>query len=736
MLSTTSQLMEYSIATEYLMNNMGYLIVAGGLSYNIPQIFKLKSESGYMIRAGIMSAASLAIIPTAMILPESYPMGLKLIGWGCSFIAGIVFATYGARKLQAKFSLFFSKFTVKNNIRKGSKTDIRYMAKELPAIPQYNPLKYINLKKGIFVGLDEQVKPIYLKNLDDWHKRHFLIVGATRSGKGVAMQYLGIQSLMLGETVVFLDPKGDKYMPHIFKAQCNDLGVPYHYIDLTQDIPQINLIANFNSRDLKNCLVEAFSQREMGSESDVYRKNEQEFLENLAKFICEQNQSANSATTDDNNSNNYNNNIHNRKSLVDICKDYDIERYADKYKSSVSDLNKLVNVPAINAANGKSLSELLAGGGCIYIVGDLLDETMKKIQRFIFCRIVQLARNHANGVSDTNSNSTLFDSVNQNGTNSNINDRNHNEETNITVFADELVAHICRFVAESYTVTLGWNLKIVSAIQDLKLMRGAPADLDPEFLKGAVFGNSQNKLFYRADDIDTADFLSDMTGKIQIEEEQKLVTRNSLNSEKLDKQTRLIQSERNYFDRNMILNLKQFEAVFCSSLPYRKTIASLCKTSPVKVTGQVNGKQLIKPESTDSSENYRESNTQDHAINESYAEGRQYYIQPDDVPESPESQAFLNGWHKELAKHRALIDEITQSGRVKSGAQALAKPENQQTKSASQEQQTNQKTNIDNLNGEYHANQYPESQSESAKSNAARNNQNQKISTAKSDYLF
>ncbi|RTL13439.1 MAG: hypothetical protein EKK54_00165 [Neisseriaceae bacterium] len=733
MLSTTSQLMEYSIATEYLMNNMGYLVVAGGLSYNIPQLFKLKSESGYMIRAGIMSAASLAIIPTAMILPESYPMGLKLIGWGCSFIAGMLFATYGARKLQAKFSLFFSKFTVKNNIRKGSKTDIRYMAKELPAIPQYNPLKYINLKKGIFVGLDEQVKPIYLKNLEDWYKKHFLIVGATRSGKGVAMQYLGIQSLMLGEKVVFLDPKGDKYMPHIFKAQCNDLGVPYHYIDLTQDIPQINLIADFNSRDLKNCLVEAFSQREMGSESDVYRKNEQEFLENLAKFIFEQNQSVNSATTGEaiNGSNYFANDgdriNNNRKSLADICKDYDIERYADKYKSSVSDLNKLLNVAAINAANGKSLSELLAGGGCIYIVGDLLDETMKKIQRFIFCRIVQLARNHANGVFDTNSNSMLLDSVNQNGANSNMNDNNHNEERNITVFADELVAHICRFVAESYTVTLGWNLKIVSAIQDLKLLRGAPADLDPEYLKGAVFGNSQNKLFYRADDIDTADFLSDMTGRIQIEEEQKLVTRNSLNSEKLDKQTRLIQSERNYFDRNMILNLKQFEAVFCSSLPYRKTIASLCKTSPVKVTSEVNGKQLIKPESKDNSENHLENNTHDYATNERYAE-------------SPESQVFLNGWQKELAKHRALIDEITQSGQAKSAPQTnLAIADNQQTKFASQEQQqtkTNQKTNIDNLNGEYHANQYSESQSESANNNAARNSQNQKASTAKSDYLF
>ena len=564
MLQTTNDLMEYSVTAGYLMNNMGYLVAAGGLSYNLPQLFKLKSETGYIVRAGIMSLASFAIIPAAMILPESYPMALKLAAWGCCFMGGIIFTTYGARKLQARFSLLFSRFTIKSSVRRGAKTDIRYMAEELPAIPNYNPLKYVNLKKGLFIGLDENVKPIYLQNTDDWYKRHFLIVGATRSGKGVAMQYLGVQSLMLGETVVFLDPKGDKYMPHIFKAQCDKMGVPYTYIDLTQDTPQINLIADFSARDLKNCLVESFSQREMGSESDVYRKNEQEFLENLANFIVEQNSA---------------------KSLTELCCDYDLSRYADKYKSSVSDLNKLCNIASINAANGKSLSELVAGGGCVYIVGDLLDETMKKIQRFIFCRVVQLARNYSNAA-----------------------DRSGAKEQNITVFADELVAHISRFVAESYTVSLGWGLKIVSAIQDLKLLRGAPTDLDPEFLKGAIFGNSQNKLFYRADDIDTADYLSDMTGKIQIEEEQKIVTRNSLNSEKLDKQTRLTQSERNYFDRNMILNLKQFEAVFCSALSYRSTIASLCKTSPVKVNDGVNGKVLI--ELIEDSDNETNENNQ------------------------------------------------------------------------------------------------------------------------------
>lgn len=654
MLQTTNDLMTYSVTAEYLMNNMGYLVAAGGLSYNLPQLFKLRSETGYIVRAGIMSLASVSIIPAAMILPESYPMALKLVAWGCCFIGGIVFTTYGARKLQAKFSLLFSRFTVKSSVRRGAKTDIRYMAKELPAIPNYNPLKFINLKKGVFVGLDENVKPIYLQNTDDWYKRHFLIVGATRSGKGVAMQYLGVQSLMLGETVVFLDPKGDKYMPHIFKAQCEKQGLPYTYIDLTQDIPQINLIADFTARDLKNCLVESFSQREMGSESDVYRKNEQEFLENLANFITQQNQTDNLQTNSS------------AKSLAELCRDYDLSRYADKYKSSVSDLNKLVNIPAINAANGKSLAELIDAGGCVYIVGDLLDETIKKIQRFIFCRVVQLARNHSN----------LVESL------SNKAEREA-QERNITVFADELVAHVSRFVAESYTVSLGWGLKIISAIQDLKLLRGAPADIDPEFLKGAVFGNSQNKLFYRADDIDTADFLSDMTGKIQIEEEQKIVTRNSLNSEKLDKQTRLTQSERNYFDRNMILNLKQFEAVFCASLTYRSTIACLCKTSPVKApdTNQINGKQLIEVE--------------DNAIMQ--AEGMNHSLANQANDNNNQAHSFVEQWQQQ----------------------------NQQTKATKENH---------NLNGEYHA--HNNQSTTSGTTSTSDNIQVQKASTSKSDYLF
>lgn len=336
----------------------------------------------------------------------------------------------------------------------------------------------------------------------------------------------------------------------------------------------------------------------------------------------------------------------------------------------------MIRVPSINAANTNSLAALIEQGGCIYIVGDLLDETMKKMQRFIFCRVVQLARNYSNEA-----------------------DHNGTKEQRITVFADELVAHISRFVAESYTVSLGWGLKIVSAIQSLKLLKGAPADIDPEFLLGAVFDNSQNKLFYRADDIATADFLSDMTGKIQVEDEQKLVTRNSLNSEKLDRQTRLISSERNLYDRNMILKLKLFQAIFCASVPNRSAIASLCKTSPIKAPEDMNGKELtsVKYNIEDNSDNRDKANLN-----------------------KIKTSSFINSTQK-------IEIEANAQTKPKSLSDFITRKDWQEPSS-----QVNNQTNTTN-HGEHHAN----NQSSNTNDNSNHGtNQGQKTSTSKSNYLF
>jgi hypothetical protein len=97
---------------------------------------------------------------------------LNLILWAIFFGCGLFVATYGVREFGSQFDHILNRFTVKSTIRRGANTDIRNMGKEMPLINDYDPQNFIKLKKGIFIGLDEHVKPIYLK-LNDWLTRHF-----------------------------------------------------------------------------------------------------------------------------------------------------------------------------------------------------------------------------------------------------------------------------------------------------------------------------------------------------------------------------------------------------------------------------------------------------------------------------------------------------------------------------------------------------------------------------------
>jgi hypothetical protein len=110
------------------------------------------------------------------------------------------------------------------------------------------------------IGLDEQMKPVYLDR-DVWKASHVLLSGRTRSGKGVAAQILLTQAIERGEYVVILDPKVDNWMPHVFKSAADRAGLPYVFLDLRQSAPpQVNLFAGCDEETLENMLVGGFTQ--------------------------------------------------------------------------------------------------------------------------------------------------------------------------------------------------------------------------------------------------------------------------------------------------------------------------------------------------------------------------------------------------------------------------------------------------------------------------------------------
>ncbi|WP_257877437.1 ATP-binding protein, partial [Vibrio parahaemolyticus] len=109
------------------------------------------------------------------------------------------------------------------------RTDVRTVKAFLPETVQYDPEKYIDLNKGVFVGLDREHQPQYIP-LEDIQKQHADIIGTTGAGKGVASGLILYQLILANEGVFVMDPKNDEWAPHLMKYACEKAGKPFYLI--------------------------------------------------------------------------------------------------------------------------------------------------------------------------------------------------------------------------------------------------------------------------------------------------------------------------------------------------------------------------------------------------------------------------------------------------------------------------------------------------------------------------
>ena len=129
-----------------------------------------------------------------------------LWAFGIGGIAGSVAVILFIRYTSPYIEVIKHRLTKANSTERNRKTDIRQIGVHLPnAQSTYNPLNYYNHKKGIFFGLNEQRKPVYIP-WQQWRKSHVDVIGTTGSGKGVAAGILLSQAVSSGECVVVVDP--------------------------------------------------------------------------------------------------------------------------------------------------------------------------------------------------------------------------------------------------------------------------------------------------------------------------------------------------------------------------------------------------------------------------------------------------------------------------------------------------------------------------------------------------
>lgn len=423
---------------------------------------------------------------------------------------GIIFHYVARRLLTPELDRIKHKLIKKSSLERNVRTDVRSVKEELPKTFSYRPEDYIDLSKGVFVGLDKEHQPQYIP-LKDWQKQHAAIIGTTGAGKGVATALILSQSILAGEGVFFLDPKNDEFAPHVFKKVCEDAGKPFVLIDLNHKNYQLNLIKNIDDEQLEELLIAGFSLGDKGGSggSDFFRIDDRRAARATAKLI----------------------NDNPTATIRDLFNGDYVQGLAETIKGFFGKIEELSLLNAINAVEGVDLKQIFDDGGCCYVIGSLRNSKVLMAQRMIFMRILQLAETR---------------------------DRINDTPRTIAIVLDELKYHLSRAALEGLGTARDKGVHIIMTLQSIDDMKDCSADLNADAIMGAVVENSKFKLVYRLMSPETAEWVAKMTGTILVDDEIRKAKTSTVLTEVIDDERTIRQAERYFVDSNMLLNLPDF----------------------------------------------------------------------------------------------------------------------------------------------------------------------------------
>jgi TraM recognition site of TraD and TraG len=466
---------------------------------------------------------------TAFHLPTFY-----LWSFVAETILGVLLVWLMIRYGSPYFELFKNKLTKTSRIERNKKTDIRQIDVHLPnAQKAYSPEQYFNPKKGIFFGLNERRKPVYIP-WQQWRKSHAAVIGTSGCGKGVAAGVLLTQAVASGECVCILDPKQDEWLPHVMQKAALDAGVPYIYIDLQSETPQWNPLKHKNANEIEELLSAGFSLGEKGTDADFYRLDDRRAARIYANYANRQDISL----------------IETLQILIEQQ-----PAVAEAGKKFVSDLEEIGLVEAVNTRASIDIGNLIKQGAVIYVRGSMRNPRILKLQRIFVLSLMQhievRPRELANG----------------------------QPSRHVCLFLDEFKYLISRPTLEALGAIRDKGAHVMIAHQSLGDLRDCPADLDPESVVASVNENCAIKMAYQVKDPDTALWLARMSGTILVDDEIRQVKTNAGLTETRDGERTLRQAERPLIDTNMLHALPERCAVL-----FGAGLAQFFFTSPIKVT--------------------------------------------------------------------------------------------------------------------------------------------------------
>ena len=374
---------------------------------------------------------------------------ISLMAWlmttgGCLFVVFIV-------------KRFFSKTAIS-----GAAADVSADAAAAKSLAKpFDPEQYINIKKGVFVGLDGRRQPVYLTH-QTVSKNHIEILGESGVGKSSLAGVLLSQLAAAGETVIVFDPKNDRNLSGALARVGREWGnYPVHILDLrpVTAFPQVNPFKNCREDQVDELLQVALELGKTGDAGvDFYRGGDREAVGFLAQAMSD-----------------------GRTSMLELIEKASADERITKQENLWRELRQLSRIKAFHTKEGLDLEDALSKPGVVYIVGSTTKLEVVSAQKLLLQRVLQIV------------------------------DERKDAERPVSIFLDELKYILSPAALRAAGTIRDRNCHLFFAHQSLGDLADCPG-LNANAVRGAIWGNCGIKVVYKMLDGATAKELETLAG--------------------------------------------------------------------------------------------------------------------------------------------------------------------------------------------------------------------------------
>lgn len=438
-------------------------------------------------------------------------------------LVGFIFRLSFERYINPWISNLMRK--LRNEVVEDELSDIRSESEKY-GTKTFDPQKHYK-KDSVFVGLDSESKPTYIP-LSTWLETNVQVIGPTRYGKGVVLGNVIDQAIRRFETVFYIDPKNDKFLPSIMQQACVETGRKFYYLTLHDEgIGKWAPFAGGSERDGLARAEAAFGLQLTGDPgTDFYKSQERKSFEMAFKKSR---------------------NIEGLRKLLADTEALRVNAELERWSQVESLCPK--------SGTGFSIEKALLENAVVYVQGSLTDSLIVTATKIFILELLQEMKRLSK-----------------------------QRQSHVLTGVDEVSFLVFKELAQALATMVGFRSNFVLAYQSQNdLLNLQDQTLNGKYIYQSINVNSQVKMVYGGADAETALWASTLSGTVQKEVtkmEKTSVT--SVGGEAWDKQRSVGATEENLIPMNTVLTLPPR---VCVLIQPRK-LASILYTSFVKVNDE------------------------------------------------------------------------------------------------------------------------------------------------------